>query len=653
MALSPEFLALQEALLGRYSLERELGRGGMGTVYLARDVRLDRPVAIKFLRADLASDAAARARFLHEARTAARLAHPHIIPIYAVEAEGARPFLVMALVDGETLGARLRRRGALPPEEGERLLRETAWALGYAHAQGVIHRDITLENVLIEREGGRVLLGDFGLATARESVEAQLRFGTPGYIAPEVIRGEAASPSSDLYALGVIAWHALAGRAPFEADTSAALLAKHLVQAPPPLAPLARAASRRLVAAVEQCLAKDADARPENAAALLALLERAPEPVAIAPALRNWFTRWERFRPIYSLATPILALQTWLLVWGSQQLESSGLLIAAAISSVLTITAIPVIAHLGFEAWALRALHRVGFGIADIRAAYPHWRDTLERERRREGLPPLPGRVVFDLTVFGAVVLAVVFGFIYPNIDAWYSWGPEAQYVKGTILSMSSTLYLATLTGVGIGFASPGFRIAPGGRFRRLVERFWQSRLAAGITTLASLGQPQRLAATSTLHRNTELVLGLAVDDLWHAIPTALREGLGDVPALAHTLQRSAGELRDIADRLRESERDTDHDEAEQRRLVTAREAVELRHRETVATLERLRLQLLRLVASREQSQELTAQLAGARALEQSLLVDLAAHNEVRVLLGRPARGTDASTTPTPTPKAA
>lgn len=653
MALSPEFIALQESLLGRYSLERELGRGGMGTVYLARAVKLDRPVAIKFLHAELAADTAARSRFLHEARTAARLAHPHVVPIFAVEAEGSRPFLVMALIDGETLGARLRRRGALGPDEGERLLREMAWALGYAHAQGVIHRDLTLENVLIERDSGRVLLADFGLATARETVESQPRFGTPGYLAPEVIRGEPATTSSDLYALGVVTWHALAGRAPFEADTAGALLAKHLVQQAPSLAPLARGASRRLVAAVEQCLAKDAEARPADAAALLALLERAPEPVAIAPALRHWFTRWERFRPVYALATPILALQTWLLFLGASEFASRSLLVAAVVSAVLTVTAIPVLAHLAFEVFALRDLHRVGFGIAHIRAAFPHWRQTLERERRREGLPPLPGRVVFDLTAIGAVFLAILVFVWYPNADRWYDADGHAFYMKNLIRNTAIGLYPAVLLGVGIGFASPGFRIAPNGRFRQLVERFWQSRLAAGITKLASLWQPQRVLAASTLHRNTELVLGLAVDDLWHAIPAALREGLGDVPALAHTLQASAGELRDIADHLRESERDTDHDEAEQRRLIASREAVESRHREAVATLERLRLQLLRLVASKEQSQELTAHLAGARALEQSLLVDLAAHNEVRVLLGRPARHTDAGSTPTPTPKAA
>ncbi len=650
MALTPEFLSLQETLLGRYSLERELGRGGMGTVYLARDVKLDRPVAIKFLRADLAAEPVSRARFLNEARTAARLAHPNIVPIFSVDPDGTRPFIVMAVIDGETLGARLRRRGALPPEETERLLRETAWALGYAHAQGIIHRDITLENILIERGSGRILLGDFGLATVREAVDDQLMFGTPGYLAPEIIRGEPALPASDFYALGVVAYHALAGRAPFAADTTGALLAKHMVQAPPPLAPLARSASRRLVHAIESCLEKDADARPSDAAELLGLLERAPEPVAIAPALRQWFTRWERIRPIYALATPILALQTWLLIWGYLRYDETGFLVAAAITASLTVTAVPVFVHLGFEALALRALRRVGFGIADIRAAYPHWHDTLVRERRKEGIPPLPGRVVLDLTVIFGAVLLFTLAFVRPNLQLWYDTSQEATYVANILLDLMSTLYLATLTGIGIGFASPGFRLAPAGRFRRLVQAFWNSRFAAGITALASLGQQQRIAASSTLHRNTELVLGLAIDDLWHAIPVALHEGLGDVPALGHTLQRSAVELRDLAERLRESEQDTRHDAAEQHRLLATREAVEARHRETVGALERLRLQLLRLVASREQSQDLTNHLTVARELELSLLHDIEAHTEIRRLLGRSVSQPPIGSTPTPTP---
>jgi serine/threonine-protein kinase len=205
-------IELQQALLGAYSLERELGRGGMGVVYLAREIRLDRPVAIKVLHAELAVRPEARRRFVQEARTAARLAHPHIVPIYSVEERGSLVYFVMALVDGETLGQRIRRRGALPPDEAERGLRETAWALGYAHAHGIVHRDLTLENILIERHSGRALLADFGIAGERDAIDGEPVFGTPGFLAPEVIRGEPADARSDLYALGVVGFSALAGR---------------------------------------------------------------------------------------------------------------------------------------------------------------------------------------------------------------------------------------------------------------------------------------------------------------------------------------------------------------------------------------------------------------------------------------------------------
>src|SRR3954449_10412720 len=133
-----EFLALQAALAGEYSLQRELGRGGMGVVYLARDVQLDRDVAIKVLPTHLAHDAAARERFLREARTAAGLSHPHIVPIHRVSEAGGLVFFVMSYVAGETLGERLRREGPLPPAEAMRVLREVAWALAYAHGRGIV-----------------------------------------------------------------------------------------------------------------------------------------------------------------------------------------------------------------------------------------------------------------------------------------------------------------------------------------------------------------------------------------------------------------------------------------------------------------------------------------------------------------------------------
>ena len=617
--IDDRFVALQEALLGRFSLERELGRGGMGTVYLARDVRLDRPVAIKCLHPELAARPEARRRFLAEARTAAGLAHPHIVSIFAVEERENLACFVMALVDGETLGERIRRRGPLPPDDAERMLRETAWALGYAHAHGVVHRDLTLENILLERSTGRALLADFGLAGASEAVESAPIFGTPGFLAPEIIRGEPATPRSDLYALGVVGYTALSGRPPFEAETASQLLAKHLVQPAAPLAPLARGASRRLIEVIEACLAKDPDARPNDPPAFLARLERAPEPVMIAPALRNWFTRWTRIKAIYALATPILAMQTWLMIYGYFESGLANLLTAALISTILTLTAIPVIGQLISEAVELRSLRRAGYGIDDIRAAFPHWRDEQVRDRRREGLAPLAGRVMFDLTVVGAIVIVLGFLVIWPNLERMGISAYEAGFTRMVMVDWLSYVYLGTLTGVGVGFLVPGHRPAPDGRFARLVERFWRSRFAGVVVRLSAVGQRGALTATATLHRNTEMVLGLAVDDLWKSIPETMRSELGDVPLLAHTLQGSATDLRGMIDRLRESERDLLGEAALAEQLATTRGALESRHKETVTSLERIRLQLLRLLATRERTSELTQQIQVARSLEHAL----------------------------------
>src|SRR5207249_1752162 len=150
----------------RYSIDRELGRGGMGVVYLARDVHLDRPVAIKLLPPDRAQQPSLRERFLREARMAAKLSHPNIIPIHAVEETAGFVYYVMAFVDGESLAQRVRARGPLSGAEGARVLREVAWALAYAHGQGLVHRDVKPDNVLLEASSGRVLVADFGIAAA-------------------------------------------------------------------------------------------------------------------------------------------------------------------------------------------------------------------------------------------------------------------------------------------------------------------------------------------------------------------------------------------------------------------------------------------------------------------------------------------------------
>src|ERR1043165_3589171 len=157
---SNEFLELQAALAGEYSLQRELGRGGMGVVYLARDVQLDRDVAIKVLPADLAQNPAGRERFIREARMAAGLSHPNIVPIHRVGEANGFVFFVMSYVEGETLGERLRTKGPLQPAEAARVMREVAWALAYAHGRGIVHRDVKPDNILLEAATGRALVTD-------------------------------------------------------------------------------------------------------------------------------------------------------------------------------------------------------------------------------------------------------------------------------------------------------------------------------------------------------------------------------------------------------------------------------------------------------------------------------------------------------------
>jgi serine/threonine-protein kinase len=270
------FARFAAALAGQYQLEREIGRGGMGIVYLARDLKLDRQVAIKTLPPHLAMDPVVRERFLREARTAGRLSHPNIVPIHRADELDGHVFFVMGFVDGESLAQRIRDLGRLDPREVRRILRDVAGALGFAHDHGIIHRDVKAENILIERSTGRALVTDFGIARLAEAAPLTSTgqvLGTVYYLSPEQVSGEPVDARSDLYSLGVVGYFALAGRFPFDAELASAVLIAHVTKTPPPMHTAAADCPRALADIIDRCLAKNAGDRFQSARDVVAALD--------------------------------------------------------------------------------------------------------------------------------------------------------------------------------------------------------------------------------------------------------------------------------------------------------------------------------------------------------------------------------------------
>ncbi|MEP6834687.1 MAG: serine/threonine-protein kinase [Gemmatimonas sp.] len=267
-----------EAIAAQYAVKRVIGRGGMGVVYLARDRRLDRLVAIKTLLPELAADAMVRERFLRETRTAAKLAHPNIVPVLGGDEIDGHVYYSMAFVDGESLAAHIRGRDRLPANEVIRILRDVATGLAHAHRRGIVHRDIKAENILIERATGSAMVTDFGIArvvAAGPLTATGQLLGTVHYVSPEQVTGEPVDARSDIYSLGVIAYLALSGRFPFDSEMASAVLVAHVTKPVPSLSVLVPALSPSLVSVVERCLAKDPDDRFESADALLSALSAA------------------------------------------------------------------------------------------------------------------------------------------------------------------------------------------------------------------------------------------------------------------------------------------------------------------------------------------------------------------------------------------
>ena len=272
-----------------YDIEQELGRGGMGIVYCAKDRRLKRTVAIKLLPPELAFRSDIRSRFLREAETAAQLSHPNIVPIYSVDEMENLVFFVMAYVAGNNIAKELHERGRLGVVETRRIIREVADALSYAHGRGVVHRDIKPDNILLDRDNGRAMVTDFGIARAvSENTDSSrltatgMAIGTPTYMSPEQAAGEREIDGrSDLYALGVVAYQMLSGAPPFAASSTPAMLVKHLTERPAALRSKRSDVPEEFERIVMVLLEKDPANRLPSAGALVAALDGAP--VALPP----------------------------------------------------------------------------------------------------------------------------------------------------------------------------------------------------------------------------------------------------------------------------------------------------------------------------------------------------------------------------------
>jgi TonB family protein len=269
-----ETAIVREALKDEYELEKELGRGGMAVVYKARDKQLEREVAIKVLPFSLSFDAEFVERFQREARTAGKLEHPNIIPIYRVGRSGRVIYFCMKFIRGKSLTDKIEAQGAIPVPDLKRLLIESARALGYAHKHGIVHRDIKPDNIMFD-ELGQAIVADFGIAKAQSGAKLTgtgMSIGTPHYMSPEQARAQNLDGRSDIYSLGVVAYQCLTGHVPFDGEDSFSIGYKHIMEELPVPA-LERADQRDVFTIVQKMMAKKPDDRFQTAEEVVAALE--------------------------------------------------------------------------------------------------------------------------------------------------------------------------------------------------------------------------------------------------------------------------------------------------------------------------------------------------------------------------------------------
>ncbi|HWA41157.1 MAG TPA: protein kinase, partial [Gemmatimonadales bacterium] len=297
---------VKEALSTEYEIQKELGRGGMAIVYKAKDKQLEREVAVKVLPFSLAFDAEFVERFQREARTAAQLEHPSIIPIYRVGKSGRVIFFVMKFLRGNSLSNVLRDRGRMSPPEIRRLLLEAGGALGHAAKHGIVHRDIKPDNIMFD-EFGQCIVTDFGIAKAASGQKLTgtgMSIGTPHYMSPEQARAQPIDGRSDIYSLGIVAYQALVGQVPYDGDDSFSIGYKHIME-PIPEPELHSADERQLFDVIRKMIAKEPAERFQSSDELVAALEGGPVAGGLGPRAATTSRNAAATTPLPKIADPL------------------------------------------------------------------------------------------------------------------------------------------------------------------------------------------------------------------------------------------------------------------------------------------------------------------------------------------------------------
>jgi serine/threonine protein kinase len=625
---SKEFLELQAALAGEYSLQRELGRGGMGIVYLARDVQLDRDVAIKLLPAHHASDTAARERFLREARMAAGLSHPNIVPIHRVSEVKGFVFFVMSYVHGETLGDRLRSRGPLPPADASRILREVTWALAYAHGRGIVHRDVKPDNILLEAETGRALVTDFGIASGADDAmggDPGKVMGTANFMSPEQATGEKIDGRSDIYALGVVAYLTVSGRLPYEAPDTPSLLLKQMSEDAPSVTRVAPGLPSALAAAIDRCLARAPENRFQNGESLAEAFAPAESRPALPATLRGWLGSSNPATPVYVAASAFLSFATLMNI--VNMLQSTGpegspkRLID--VSMLATLALIPLAAMVGFHVNQARRLFRSGHTLGDLRAAI----ETADREHSEgeavTAEPEKPSHRILRAGFYGVGTWGfVTFLLLVTNVIHERVIGPWPMVIPFfTFLGLGITCNVLEIQMLPAAIQ----KIIKGG----LRNTLWRSRLGQWIAK--RLGAPERsMLAGSNAFRATEAALGLAAAELFAALPANYKEQLAELPEVVAALEARAAEARAEAEMLAALA----PSQAGGAEVLDARKKKAAANlADSVAALEGIRLDLLRVHAGASDLKPLTTLMHAAQLVGDDLNRLAAAQEEVEVAM--------------------